>query len=384
MRFEFATATRIIFGEGTLAEVGTLAAGLGRCALVVTGRSAERAAPLLARLDAAGVACQTFAVAYEPTVDLALQGTQVARDLGADLVIAFGGGSVIDAGKAIAALLTNPGDPFDYLEVIGRGKPLPHAAAPVIAIPTTAGTGSEVTRNAVLASPEHRVKVSLRSPLMLPAVALVDPELTYGLPPAITAYTGLDALTQVIEPFVTPAANPLTDAICREGIERAGRALRRAVARGDDAEARADMAFAALCGGLALANARLGAVHGFAGPFGGMFDAPHGAVCAALLPHVMAANVAALRERAPGHPSLCRYEEVARLLTGDARASADEGVAWVRDLVADLGVPGLAAYGLDEATFDTLIPAAQRSSSMKGNPVALSDDELRAILARAL
>jgi len=384
MRFEFATATRIIFGEGTLAEVGTLAAGLGRCALVVTGRSAERAAPLLARLDAAGVACQTFAVAHEPTVDLALQGTQVARDLGADLVIAFGGGSVIDAGKAIAALLTNPGDPFDYLEVIGRGKPLPHAAAPVIAIPTTAGTGSEVTRNAVLASPEHRVKVSLRSPLMLPAVALVDPELTYGLPPAITAYTGLDALTQVIEPFVTPAANPLTDAICREGIERAGRALRRAVARGDDAEARADMAFAALCGGLALANARLGAVHGFAGPFGGMFDAPHGAVCAALLPHVMAANVAALRERAPGHPSLCRYEEVARLLTGDARASADEGVAWVRDLVADLGVPGLAAYGLDEATFDTLIPAAQRSSSMKGNPVALSDDELRAILARAM
>lgn len=384
MRFEFATATRIIFGEGTLAEVGTLAAGLGRCALVVTGRSAERAAPLLARLGTAGVACQTFAVAHEPTVDLALQGTQVARDLGADLVIAFGGGSVIDAGKAIAALLTNPGDPFDYLEVIGRGKPLPHAAAPVIAIPTTAGTGSEVTRNAVLASPEHRVKVSLRSPLMLPAVALVDPELTYGLPPALTAYTGLDALTQVIEPFVTPAANPLTDAICREGIVRAGRALRRAVARGDDAEARADMAFAALCGGLALANARLGAVHGFAGPFGGMFDAPHGAVCAALLPHVMAANVSALRERAPGHPSLCRYEEVARLLTGDARASADEGVAWVRDLVADLGVPGLAAYGLDEATFDTLIPAAQRSSSMKGNPVALSDDELRAILARAM
>lgn len=384
MRFEFATATRIIFGEGTLAEVGTLAAGLGRCALVVTGRSAERAAPLLARLGTAGVACQTFAVAHEPTVDLALQGTQVARDLGADLVIAFGGGSVIDAGKAIAALLTNPGDPFDYLEVIGRGQPLPHAAAPVIAIPTTAGTGSEVTRNAVLASPEHRVKVSLRSPLMLPAVALVDPELTYGLPPAITAYTGLDALTQVIEPFVTPAANPLTDAICREGIGRAGRALRRAVARGDDAEARADMAFAALCGGLALANARLGAVHGFAGPFGGMFDAPHGAVCAALLPHVMAANVAALRERAPEHPSLHRYEEVARLLTNDVRASANEGVAWVRDLVADLGVPGLAAYGLDEAAFDTLIPAAQRSSSMKGNPVALSDDELRAILARAM
>lgn len=384
MRFEFATATRIIFGEGTLAEVGTLAAGLGRCALVVTGRSAERAAPLLARLDAAGVACEIFAVAHEPTVELALQGTQAARDQGADLVIAFGGGSVIDAGKAIAALLSNPGDPFDYLEVIGRGRPLPNAPAPFIAIPTTAGTGSEVTRNAVLASPEHRVKVSLRSPLMLPAVALVDPELTYSLPPTLTAYTGLDALTQVIEPFVTPAANPLTDAICREGITRAGRALRRAVMRGDDAEARADMACASLCGGLALANARLGAVHGFAGPFGGMFDAPHGAICAALLPHVMAANVAALRARAPGHPSLRRYDEIARLLTCDERASADEGIAWVRDLVADLGVPGLASYGLDEAAFAALIPAVERSSSMKGNPIALRDDELRAILMRAL
>ncbi len=384
MRFEFATAARIIFGEGTLAEVGTLAAGLGRRALVVTGRTPERAAPLLARLAGAGVACETFAVAHEPTVDLALEGTQSARDLGCDQVIACGGGSVMDAGKAIAALLTNPGDPFDYLEVIGRGKPLLHPAAPVIAIPTTAGTGSEVTRNAVLASPEHRVKVSLRSSLMLPAVALVDPELTYDLPPAITAYTGLDALTQVIEPFVTPAANPLTDAICREGIRRAGRALRRAVARGDDAEARADMAFASLCGGLALANARLGAVHGFAGPFGGMFDAPHGAVCAALLPHVMAANVAALRDRTPKHPSLRRYAEIARLLTGDARASADDGVAWVRDLVADLGVPGLATYGLDEAAFAALIAAAQHSSSMKGNPVALSDGELRAILARAM
>ena len=384
MRFEFATATRIVFGEGALAEAGTLAAGLGRRALVVTGRSAQRAAPLLARLDAAGVTYETFAVAHEPTVALALEGTQRARDLGCDLVIAFGGGSVIDAGKAVAALLTNPGDPFDYLEVIGRGKPLPNAPAPFIAIPTTAGTGSEVTRNAVLASPEHRVKVSLRSPLMLPAVALVDPELTYGMPPAITAYTGLDALTQVIEPFVTPAANPLTDAICREGIGRAGRALHRAFQRGDDAEARADMAFASLCGGLALANARLGAVHGFAGPFGGMFDAPHGAVCAALLPHVMAANVAALRERAPEHPSLRCYDEVARLLTGDARASADDGATWVRDLVADLGVPGLAAYGLDEAAFDALIPAAGRSSSMKGNPVALSDSELRAILVRAM
>ncbi len=384
MRFEFATAGRILFGEGMLAEVGTLAAGLGRRALVVTGQSVERATSLLARLDEAGVAHETFTVAHEPTVGLALEGTRRARDLGCDLVIGFGGGSALDTAKAIAALLTNPGDPYDYLEIIGRGAALTCPAAPTIAIPTTAGTGSEVTRNAVLASPEYRVKVSLRSPLMLPAIALIDPELTYSLPPDITAYTGLDALTQVIEPFVSSAANPLTDAICREGIRRAGRSLRRAFQQGDDAEARADMAFAALCGGLALANARLGVVHGFAGPFGGMFDAPHGAVCAALLPHVMAANVAALRERAPDHPALSRYDEVAQLLTGDAEATADQGVAWVCDLVTELGVPGLATYGLDETAFDALIPAAQRSSSMKGNPIALSDDELRAILERAL
>jgi alcohol dehydrogenase class IV len=384
MRFEFATAGRIIFGEGTLAEVGTLAAGLGHHALVVTGQSPERAASLLARLDDAGVAHETFTVAHEPTVQLALDGVRRARESGCDLVIGFGGGSALDTAKAVAALLTNPGDPYDYLEVIGRGAALTRPAAPTIAIPTTAGTGTEVTRNAVLASPEHRVKVSLRSPLMLPAIALIDPELTYSLPPHVTAYTGLDALTQVIEPFVSSAANPLTDAICREGMRRVGRSLRRAYRQGDDAEARADMAFAALCGGLALANARLGAVHGFAGPFGGMFDAPHGAVCAALLPHVMAANVAALRERAPHHPALSRYDEVAQLLTGDSRATAEQGVAWVRELVAELGVPGLATYGLDETAFAALIPAAQRSSSMKGNPVALTDDELRAILQRAL
>jgi alcohol dehydrogenase class IV len=384
MRFEFATAGRILFGEGMLSEAGTLAAGLGTRALVVTGRSPERAAPLLARLDEAGVAHETFTVAHEPTVQLALDGVHRARDLGCDLVIGFGGGSALDTAKAIAALLTNPGDPYDYLEVIGRGAALTRPAAPTIAIPTTAGTGTEVTRNAVLASPEHRVKVSLRSPLMLPTVALIDPELTYSLPPHVTAYTGLDALTQVIEPFVSSAANPLTDAICREGMRRAGRSLRRAYRQGDDAEARADMAFAALCGGLALANARLGAVHGFAGPFGGMFDAPHGAVCAALLPHVMAANVAALRARAPEHPALRRYDEVAQWLTGDAGATADQGVAWVRDLVTELGVPGLATYGLDETAFAMLIPAAQRSSSMKGNPIALTDDELRAILQQAL
>jgi alcohol dehydrogenase class IV len=384
MRFEFATATRIIFGAGILSEVGPLAASFGQRALVVTRRHPSSAAPLLALLDQAGVQHNVYAVEGEPTIAFALEGVRQAHETQCDLVIGFGGGSVIDTGKAIAGLLTNPGDPLDYLEVIGRGQPLINPAKAYIAIPTTAGTGAEVTRNAVLGSPEHRVKVSLRSPLMLPKVALVDPALTYDLPPDITAYTGLDALTQVIEPFVCNQPNPLTDAICREGMHRAARSLLRAAQQGSDAAAREDMSFCALSGGLALANARLGAVHGFAGPLGGMFDAPHGAICAALLPQVMAANVRVLAARQPDHPARRRYDEIAQLLTGDHSAVALDGVEWIAELCGLLHVPGLAAYGLTEADFEDLIAKSARASSMKGNPIPLSPDDMRSILTRAL
>jgi alcohol dehydrogenase class IV len=384
MRFEFATATRIVFGAGTLSEVGSIAASLGKRALVVTGRTIHRAESLFDLLGAADVEYVAYSVEQEPTVEIARRGTDRARDAGCDLVIGMGGGSVIDTTKAIAALLTNPGDPFDYLEVIGRGQALTRPAAPSIAIPTTAGTGAEVTRNAVLESPEHGVKVSLRSPFMLPTVALVDPDLTAHLPPEITAFTGLDALTQVIEPFVSAAANPLTDAICREGIRRVARSLQRAYEHSDDKAAREDMALAALCGGLALANAKLGAVHGFAGPIGGMFHAPHGAVCAALLSHVMAANVEIMQARDSENPALRRYDEVAQLLTGDPAATARDGVAWARSLCATLQIPPLGDYGLTAADFDSLIENAARSNSMKGNPAALTPDDLRGILERAL
>jgi len=382
VRFEFATATRILFGPGTLRELAPAAAALGQHALVVTGGSPERAAPLLALLDAAAVQPTTFGVASEPTVALVCEGLRRAREAGCDLVIGCGGGSAVDAGKAIAALLTNPGDPLDYLEVIGRGKALEQRAAPYIAIPTTAGTGAEVTRNAVLASPEHRVKVSLRSPLMLPVLAVVDPELTYDLPPAVTASTGLDALTQVIEPFVSVAANPLTDGFCREGMRR-GRALRTAYQQPRNPDARCDMMLAALCGGLALANAKLGAVHGFAGVFGGMFDVPHGAVCAALLPPVMKVNLAALRARDRDSAALARYREVAQLLTGYEGATADDGADWLAALVQALGIPGLRSYGLTPGDYDALIEKAAASSSMKGNPITLETAELRGILDRA-
>jgi alcohol dehydrogenase class IV len=384
VRFEFATATRIIFGAGTLQEVGPIAARMGQRALVVTGRTPERAAPLLDALAAQGIKFTTFCVDGEPTTDLVREATRRAREAGCDLVVGFGGGSVVDAGKAVAALLTNAGDPLDYLEVIGRGRPLARPPAPVIAIPTTAGTGAEVTRNAVLASPKHRVKVSLRSPLLLPRLALVDPTLTHTLPPEITASTGLDALTQVLEPYASNRANPLTDALCREGLRRAARSLRRAYEHGDDAAAREDMALVSLFGGLALANAKLGAAHGFAGPLGGMFPAPHGAICGCLLPHVVAVNVRALRERMPASETLRRYDEVARALTGDAHATAADGVAWVQALCDVLRVPPLSAYGVTAEHISVLVEKASVSSSMKGNPIQLTPGEMREILERAL
>jgi alcohol dehydrogenase class IV len=383
-RFEFATAGRILFGSGRAREAGGLAAELGARAFVVTGATARHAGSLLTSLSEHGVSYVAFRVSSEPTTDLIREGTRQAAEAGCDCVIGLGGGSSIDAAKAIATLLANGGDPLEYVEVVGRGMPLVRPAAPWMAIPTTAGTGAEVTRNAVLASPEHGVKVSLRSPAMLPRVALIDPELTYTMPPGTTASTGLDALTQLIEPYVSSRANPMTDELCKDGMARVARSLRRAFEQGTDAAAREDMALASLFGGLALANAGLGAAHGFAAPVGGAFGAPHGALCAAFLPHVMDVNVRALEQRQPEHPSLGRYREIAQILTQDVQASAIDGVRWVQRLCADLSVPTLAAYGIGEADFPALVQKAAAASSMKANPIALTSVELTEILERAL
>ena len=384
MPFEFATASRIVFGPGTFQQAGTIARSFGCRALVVAGKTAARAEPLVAQLEAAGMTTAAFRIGSEPTTYHIRAGIEQFRENLCDLVVAIGGGSVIDAAKAIAGVATQPGELLDYLEVVGRGQPLTNPSLPIIAIPTTAGTGAEVTRNAVLASPEHRVKASLRSPHLLPRVALVDPELTLELPPALTARTGMDALTQVIEPYVCARANPMTDALCVEGIRRAARSLRRACEHGTDAAAREDMALASLLGGLALANAGLGAVHGFAAPIGGMFPAPHGAVCAALLPGVMAANIRALRERAPDSPALRRYEEVARLLTGRVQATAEDGAAWTAELCQVLEIPPLRMWGLAEADVAAVVEKARQASSMKANPISLTEVELRHVLAGAL
>jgi alcohol dehydrogenase class IV len=384
MRFEFATSGRILFGPGTLREAAPAAAQLGRRVLVVTGRTSERAGPLLDHLESLGLVVTTFPVSGEPTLETVRAGVARAREVNCEVVIGFGGGSVIDSGKAIAAMLTNRGDLLDYLEVVGKGQPLTQAPAPYLAVPTTAGTGAEVTRNAVLTSLDHRVKVSLRSPLMLPRLAVVDPELTYSLPPHLTAGTGLDALTQLIEPFVCSSPNPITDALCHAGMRSVVGSLRRAYRGGADARAREAMALASLLGGMALANARLGAVHGLAGALGGMFPSPHGMICARLLPLVMAANVQALKTRAPTSPALERFAEVARILTGQSTATVAEGLSWLQSLCTDLAVPPLSRFGVDENAVPQVVAQAQQASSMKGNPIALTEDELAEILRQAL
>jgi alcohol dehydrogenase class IV len=383
MAFEFATATKILFGAGSIAALPAQVRALGERALIVSGRSAERCSSAADALIAAGIEVSLFGVEGEPTVDAVRWGSKAAS-VSADVVIGFGGGSAIDAAKAIAALATNDGDVLDYLEVVGQGKPLERAPLPFIAVPTTAGTGSEVTRNAVLGSPEHGVKASLRSPLMLAKAAIIDPELTYDLPPSLTASTGLDALTQLIEPYVSARANAMVDLFCLEGMRRVAVSLRRAYHDGNDREARESMSFASLLGGLSLANAGLGVVHGFAAPVGGMFEAPHGAVCAAVLPHGMAVNIRALGERAPDSIALGRYREIAKILTGQPNATAEDGVAWVRELCAELSIPPLGAYGIATDHVPHLVEKAAQASSMKANPLVLTCEELTEVLSASL
>ena len=383
MNFEFATAGRILFGRGKSRQVPTLARGLGQCALVVLGASNRGREELTQGLSAAGVRSVVCNVRGEPTTHLVDEATRTARAEGCDLVISWGGGSAIDAGKAVAGMLGNPGDVLDYLEVVGGDQPLKNPGVPFLAVPTTAGTGTEVTRNAVLDVPEHKVKASLRSPYLLARLAVIDPELTLSLPPAITASTGMDALTQLIEPFVSNAANPFTDGVCREGLRRAARSLRAVYHDGTNLEAREDMSLVALFSGIALANAKLGAVHGFAGVLGGATGHPHGAICARLLPFVMTANIRAIEQR--GDPAILdRYVEIARTLTGDPAADAGSGASWVRDLCAEMKIPPLREAGLSCSDRDRIIPLAQRASSMKWNPIELTADELREVLEAAI
>lgn len=375
--FELAAPGRIVFGAGVHAHAAPALAALGaRRVLLVTGKSARHADGLRQRL---GGSLVSYAVASEPTLAMVEEGRALARREHCDAVVALGGGSAIDAGKAIAALAGNEGELLDFMEVVGQARPLPRPGLPCIAIPTTAGTGAEVTKNSVLASPEARVKASLRSPHLLPVLALVDPDLLDGVARPVLAQTGLDALSHLTESFVSHRANPYTLGLGREGLRRAARSLRPAYEEGLTPERREDLALASLFGGLCLANAGLGAVHGFAAPLGGMWKAPHGAVCAALLPPVMAANLAALTARAPESPSLARYRELDALLSAD-----DSAARWVAELTQALAMPKLGTMGVQRDEIPLLVEKAKAASSMRGNPIVLEDEELAGIARAAL
>ena len=384
MELDFATAGRILFGPGKVSDLPEVIRGLGQKAFVVRSRSHSFVPDLLKILTSNHIQPVEFIVSGEPDENSIKAAVELARSENCEFVISFGGGSVIDTGKAAAALLTNSGELMDYLEVVGLGRKLENPSAPFIAIPTTAGTGSEVTRNAVIAIPEKRVKVSMRSPTMLPDVALIDPELTYGMPPSLTASTGMDAFVQVVEPYVSKLANPMVDMFCRDAIPRAAKFLKTAYSDGANRTAREQMAWVSFLGGLSLANAKLGAVHGFAGPLGGMFKAPHGAICASLMAVVMRVNIETLQAKEPDHIALVRYKEISEWMTDNQKASLEDGIRWVDDLRKELKIPSLSAFGIQRSDFDLIIRKARVSSSMKGNPIKLTDDELRRILEEAL
>jgi alcohol dehydrogenase class IV len=386
LQFQLTLPTDIRFGAGRVSEVPEALAGLGASrVLVVTGRTTSRADAIRSALTEADISSVVFAVAAEPSIGRVRAAVALLAEAGCDAVLGFGGGSALDVAKAAAVLGLSGNDPLDHLEVIGAGRPIDAPGLPYVAVPTTAGTGSEVTRNSVLSG--SGVKASLRSPLLLPKVAVVDPDLLVSVPQPTIATSGMDALSQLIEPLLSRRANPFTDALARDGIRRSARSLRRAYEEGmEDADVREDLALASLFSGMCLANAGLGAVHGLAAAAGARFSAPHGAVCAAVLAAAVEVNLRALRERAPEHSALPRLTEMATLLTGRPEATPEDAIAWLDQLTAALSIPGLASYGLDQAgidEIDAVVAAAQKASSMRGNPIELSDEEVREIVTRS-
>jgi alcohol dehydrogenase class IV len=384
VRFDLAVPADVRFGAGRVSEVPGALAALGATrVLVITGRTTSRADAIRSALAEAGMSSITFSVATEPSIERVRAAMALLADAACDAVLGFGGGSAIDVAKAAAVLATSGTDPLEHLEVIGAGHPIERPGLPCVAAPTTAGTGSEVTRNSVLSG--GGVKASLRSPLMLPKVAVVDPDLLVGLTSPTIAASGMDALSQLIEPLLSQRANPFSDALARDGIRRSARSLRQAYEEGmEDAAVREDLALASLFGGMCLANSGLGAVHGIAAAAGARLSAPHGAVCAAVLGAAMEVNLSALRERVPEHPALLRMAEVATLLTGQPDATPEDAIAWLQELTAALAIPGLASYRLIEDEIPAMVTAAQRASSMRGNPIELTDAEVTEVVTRSM
>ncbi len=404
--FEFTTASRTVFEIDAFEtravklitdlakqENATIDSDAHPGILIVCGESERFSAPLKKKLkEEANVESVVFHCPKgEPTVQSAIDCTKLASENMCELVVAVGGGTAVDTGKCVAAMLTNGGaerDIYDFLEVVGKAMPIEKRPRPFVAIPTTAGPGAELTKNSVLEAGDR--KVSMRHPLMLPDLVIVDPKLTVQMPGDVTAHTGLDALTQCIEPYVCNSPNPVTDSLSMSGIKLGAKSLRRCLEQPEDINARTDMALCAMYGGMALANAKLGAVHGFSGTLGGLLHAPHGAICAALLPHCVKMNVKLLETRVmddnPQSAKEClrRYEEVANACLGKDDATVAELVKWIEDLVSFCGVPKLGTFGMKDEDVSESVSKSMQSSSMKGNPVALTVEELEEMLRNAM
>ncbi len=382
----------IHFGKGTFEKIGDILITYGSKILIVASRSVLNQSLVESNLELISTEhkldFENFIIQGEPDVEQIDQGLDKGRNHKSQAVIGLGGGSAIDAGKAIAGLLTNGGSAIDYLEVVGKGKKITKPSLPYIAVPTTAGTGSEVTKNAVILSKNNCVKASIRSSLLVPKTAIIDPLLMISAPKDVTASCGLDALTQLIEAYTSIKAQPMTDVLAMQGIEYASKSLLFAFEDGNDISAREDMAYASLLSGICLANAGLGAVHGFASPIGGMFSIPHGVICGALLAPVIEENIRNMISQVPFSEALTKYnrigEIVSNLIFEDIREGASRVIEYTQNMTKLLKIPKLSKYGLAEKFFEKIIEKVKQSSSIRYNPVALSDDSLYRILKKTL
>lgn len=376
--FQFMTSTRIVFGEGALQSSLSVLNQFGYSVLLVSGQSRDRAMPIVNYLKTQAMRYQHVAIAGEPNITMVEETALVGRKFKPDMVVAIGGGSVLDMGKALAAIIPNQGDVYDYVEVVGRNVPLKSKPLPFIAIPTTASTGSEVTKNAVLRSGQDKVKVSLRSPDMLADIAIIDPTLTYGTDVYTSGRGAMDTFTHLMEAYVCGDPNPLTDMICEEGLRRLSCSILAACLQ-DDYKARADLSFASMLGGMAITNAKLGAAHGLASALGGKLDAPHSLITARLAPHVMAENIKVARQQGRSDV-LSRYKRMAQLLTNKENASVEQAITWVSWALSKLNLPQLSQFGVCNTSFDAVAEDALKSVAIKGNPIPLTKERLTYIL----
>ncbi|MBB1464517.1 iron-containing alcohol dehydrogenase [Vibrio sp. SG41-7] len=376
--FQFMTSTKIIFGDGALPASLSLFNQYGYSVLLVTGNTLERTSLVTDYLDAQSMRYQQIAVSGEPNIKMVEEAATSARRFKPDMVVAMGGGSAIDMGKALAAVLPNQGNLYDYVEVVGRNVPLKTKPLPFIAIPTTASTGAEVTKNAVLKSGQDQVKISLRSPEMLADVAIVDPALTHGTNPYLSGRGAMDAFTHLMEAYVCGEPNPLTDMICEEGLRKLSCSVIQACIY-DEPQARSDLAFASMLGGMAITNAKLGAAHGLASALGGKISAPHSVITARLAPFVMLENIAVAKEQ-QRNDILARYQRIAQIVTGNVEAKEEEAITWLSEVLDTLKLPSLLEFGVCEAQFDEVSADALKSVAIKGTPLPLNQERLVHIL----